>query len=291
MTLTKDQLLTMVDKVPAFPQSVAKILTLTADADCSPKQLISVIEHDPILTLKVLKLVNSSYFGLSREVVSVNHAAVYVGINTIKNLAISVAASGTLPKLNQAGLDMNDFWLHSLTVGVIARSLAQQKSVPQTDLANYFVAGLLHDIGRVLFAHFHPQQYAPVIQAFDNELSGSTPLHEIELQQLGIEHSQLGGLLAQKWELPQALVDCISYHHKLEQCQQASDLVIAIACANRLCEYYQRSKKVSVSNRGDIELPNFSQIELSWMQLRPEQAIETLATLGEELSKAKAFIN
>ena len=82
------QLMTAIDRMPAFPKSVQQVLELTRDLNCAPRDLVQVIERDPVLTVKILKVVNSAYFGLSRPVTSVNHAVVFLGFNTIKNLSL-----------------------------------------------------------------------------------------------------------------------------------------------------------------------------------------------------------
>jgi len=92
------RLLAMVESMPAFPESVHQIMSMTADINCSPKDLVKVIERDPIMTMKILKLVNSAFFSLSRNVASVQHALVYLGLNTVKNLAISIATVDALPR-------------------------------------------------------------------------------------------------------------------------------------------------------------------------------------------------
>ena len=119
MELSQENISNMLDEIPTFSQSVVRIIELTNDIDSSNKELVGQITNDPILTAKVLKLVNSAYFGLARTVDSIQHSVVYVGINTIKNLALSVAALGSLPQTNKAGLDMKDFWLHSLKTAVV----------------------------------------------------------------------------------------------------------------------------------------------------------------------------
>lgn len=289
MAIDKDQILSMVDKVPAFPQSVHKILELTSSADCSPKELIQIIEHDPILTAKVLKLVNSAYFGLSRKVTSVNHAVVYIGINTIKNVAISVATSGVLPKENKAGLDMDAFWLHSLTVGVIARMLAKKISIPKNEQANYFVAGLLHDIGKVILAHFKPKDYAPVLHEVN---TSNRLLFDVENELLGIDHAQLGGILAKKWQLPENLIDSISNHHAIQSVKSPSDLEIAIAASNSLADYHILYQSTDDEiTRAAIPKPALSEIETQWMQMNTNEALAYLTNLEDDINKAKAFIH
>ena len=88
----------MVESMPAFPESVHQVMALTSDINCSPKDLVKVIESDPVMTMKLLKLVNSAYFALSRNIASIQHALVYLGLNTVKNLAISIATVDALPR-------------------------------------------------------------------------------------------------------------------------------------------------------------------------------------------------
>src|ERR1035437_1151040 len=103
----------MVEKMPAFTQNVLRVIELTSDINSDPKDLVEVIQCDPILMMRILKLVNSPYFGLAQKISSINHAVVYIGINTVKNLALSTAIIGVLPRTNAAGFDMDGFLRHS----------------------------------------------------------------------------------------------------------------------------------------------------------------------------------
>ena len=107
MIIDQKDLIKYVEKLPAFPQSVTKVIELTSRAECSPKELVKVIEHDPVLTVKILKLVNSAFYGLSRPIKSINHGIVYAGFNTIKNLSVSIAAIGVLPRKNEIDFDID----------------------------------------------------------------------------------------------------------------------------------------------------------------------------------------
>jgi HD-like signal output (HDOD) protein len=113
-----------VDGMPAFPKSVRQILELTRSVDCKPKDIVQVIDKDPVLTVKILKVVNSAYYGLADPSTTVHHAVVFLGFNTIKNLALSIAAIGMLPRSNSAGFDAQQYLLHSLTTASIAKQLA-----------------------------------------------------------------------------------------------------------------------------------------------------------------------
>ncbi|UZE97526.1 HDOD domain-containing protein [Alkalimarinus alittae] len=295
MSINHDQLIDMVDKIPTFQESVHRILALTTSPDCSAKDLVQVIEHDPILTIKVLKLVNSAYFGLSQEVTSVNHSVVYVGINTIKNVAISVATTGALPKTNKAGLNMNHFWSHSLAVGVIAKLLAENKGVKKNEQANYFVGGLLHDIGKVLFAHFIPTDYQHVLQKAEAD---GIPLHQAEKELLGFDHSEIGAMVAEKWQLPSELISSIRNHHLTEEKDQSS-LSLAIYAANQAAHYLALMTQALLDENDtektllkaaiiDNDLP---QSVKDWLGWPLAEVSKWLSNLDEEIDKALAFID
>ncbi len=209
-TLNQARLIDMVEKMPAFPRSVQKVLSMTARPDIAPKALVGVIERDPVLTGKVLKVVNSAYFGLSRQLTSIKHAVVFVGINTIKHLALSVAAIGALPQRNQAGLAMDAYLRHSLATGTIARLLARRVEPNLRDIEDFFLAGLIHDIGKVVLAIYLPAEYTQVLRRAE---ALQRPVHEVEFTQLGVTHSQISALLARRWQLPDALITAIERHH------------------------------------------------------------------------------
>ena len=200
----------MCERMPAFPASVQKVLALTSDINSSPKQLVKVIDHDPVMTMKLLRIANSAYFGLSREIVSIHHAVVYMGFNTVKHVALAIAAIGVLQRENDAGFDMDDYLLHSICTAVLTRSLARRMRVPEVDAANYFVAGLLHDIGQVVFAQFQTAAYRDVLQ---DARARKQPVYMSEHEILGATHMELGALLGEHWKFPAQLVKAIRMHH------------------------------------------------------------------------------
>lgn len=279
MAIEHQQLIEMVDKIPAFPESVHQVLALTASADCSPKALVAVIERDPILTLKVLKLVNSAFFGLSKEIDTVNRAVIYVGINTIKNLAISVATAGSLPTTNKAGLNMNDFWKHSLSVGVIAKLLAANRDIKGADLSSFFVAGLLHDIGKILFAYYFPVEYK---EALTKSREEGTPIYVAEKELLSIDHCQVGAILAKEWCLPDELFSGMQKHHQKVFSDDDDSISKAIFAADQISHF--------------IQIPQYKVQELpekveEWLGSPIEKAAESIPNLMEEMSKAATFVN
>jgi len=214
-----------VDSMPAFPQSVQKILDLTRDVACSPKDLVQVIDKDPVVTVKVLRVVNSAYYGLSNPITSIDHAVVFLGFNTIKNLALSIAAIGMLPSQALTGCDSQRYLMHSLTTAGIARQLAQ--TLPQADSHDCFIAGLLHDFGKVVVAQFMPAEF---IRAMELSLRQEIPLHMAVQQVLGVDHSTVGAMLAQKWRFANDLVETIAHQHQPEQAD--TDMMACVCAAN-----------------------------------------------------------
>ncbi len=236
----KNDLLTLVDKMPAFPQSVQRIMDLTSDINCSPRALVNVIQNDPVLMMRILKLVNSSYFGLSQKITSVNHAVVYIGINTVKNVALSTAALGILPRKNSAGFNIDKFFTHSLSTATVAKMLAKKLNISETESSDFFMCGLLHDFGKIVFTSFLPEEYRQTLLI---AIEQAIPLHDAEMRIIGTDHTQVGSLLAEKWGLPSSTVECIRNHHRREPGQLLlTDTVVA---ANEI------SKKVGAGYSGD----------------------------------------
>jgi len=276
------QLVRMVDKMPAFPGSVNQILQMTSAIDCAPKDLVQVIEHDPVMMAKILKLVNSAYFGLSREITSIKHGVVFVGLNTIKNLAISIATMGMLPKTGPAGLDMNSFLLHSLGTASIAKLLGKRLGGSADKATDYFVGGLLHDIGKVVFAQFMPQEMERALKRVEME---GVSLSIAETIEIGADHTQLGGMLAEKWQLPHTLVTCIKEHHNQELQGDTDNKVLdCVVAANIIV------KRIEFGCAGNLiedELPDHVSARFG-MDL--DELQESIENLDEELEKVNAFI-
>lgn len=219
-----------VERMPAFPQSVQKILDLTRDINCLPKDLVVVIEKDPVMTMKILKVINSAYYSLPSKITSVSQSVVYLGINTIKNLALGFAAVGILPRMNAAGFDVQRYLLHSLVVGGAARQLATQFAKGEVDPGDCYIAGLLHDFGKVVFAQFLATEFR---NALLHSVEHAVPLHEAEKIAIGVDHGLVGALLAKRWAFPDHLVDCIRDHHDLSvepsammDCLRVADQVV-----------------------------------------------------------------
>ncbi len=224
------RLATAVDGMPAFPKSVQRILTLTRDVACAPKDLVQVIDKDPVVTVKVLRVVNSAYYGLSKQITSIDQAVVFLGFNAIKNLALSIAAIGMLPDSPMSGFDGQRYLQHSLTSAGIARQLALK--LPGTDPQDCFIAGLLHDFGKVVVAQFMPAEFR---KALETSLWQGVALHLALQQIVGVDHATIGAMLAQKWRFADDLVQTIRYQHAPELYD--TDMMACVVAANQISKH------------------------------------------------------
>lgn len=269
----------MVEKMPAFSQSVHRVIQLTSDINSDPKVLVDVIQHDPILMMRILKLVNSPYFGLAQKISSINHAVVYIGINTVKNLALSTAIIGVLPSTNAAGFDMDGFLRHSLSTAIIARILARKSGIQERNVFDYFLSGLLHDFGKIVFAHFLPHEFKKALTIAKEE---GIHLYEAEQRVFTVDHTQIGSLLGEKWNLPLHLVACLREHHG--QNQESSPITDAVSAANQI------SKELKLGNSGESIIEELPKGISDLFGADMAKIIASLGDVNAEMEKAMIFI-
>jgi len=224
------QVLAAIERMHAFPASVQGILRLTRDASCAPRDLVEVIHRDPVVTIKVLRVVNSAYYSLPRPITSIDHAVVFLGFNTIKHLALSIAALSLLPTKLHPAFDARSYLFHSLATAGVARQLGQRFA--DIDAHDLFIAGLLHDFGKVVLAQVLPQ---PFKQALDYSLWHEVSLHHALLHITGIEQAEVGAMLLEQWHFPQHLVDALRWQYEAEQ--HDSVLAMCVCAANQIAKH------------------------------------------------------
>ncbi len=267
-----------VDRMPAFPRSVQQILELTRDVNCSPKDLVRVIDHDPVVTVKILRVVNSAYYSLPKQITSISHAVVYMGFNSLKNLALSIAAIGMLPKDGVPGFDAHQYLLHSLTTANIAKMLAPR--VGDVDPNDCFIAGLLHDFGKVVFAQFMPKEFRQALMKSD--WTGAS-LYQTLREVIGTDHAVVGGMLLEKWRFAAPLIETIRHQHG-DQLRD-TPMIACVFAANQI------SKKLGYGAAGNPcieELPPFVAQRLGGTL---DEVIASLGDLGPMYEEAKIFAN
>jgi len=220
-----------VSRMPALPVTVAKVLEICNNPKTSPVDLNQVISLDPVLMGKVMRLINSAYYSLPNQITSLVRAIIMLGINTVKNLALSTAVLGTLGRAGDfQALNMEGFWRHSIAVGVTAKLIASKRNVDPKAREEFFIAGLLHDIGKIPLNNRMAKEYMQAVALTDRE---HIPLYRSEERLLLVHHAEVGKIIVDNWRLGADLSDAVHYHHHLGQYTGAHrTLVLAVAAAN-----------------------------------------------------------
>jgi HD-like signal output (HDOD) protein len=198
-------------QLPALPQSAIRLLQLSKDPNNGPSEFAVPIEADPGLASQVLRFVNSSYFGFSREIATVKHAITLVGIRTIKNFSLWSAVFSLMPNPRCGSLDLKKLWQDSLRRALFARILG--KSVGLRDEEEAFAAALLQDMAIPLLAKEIGADYA---ELFEHREGGARRLSDLEEQRFGWTHSQAATIIADRWNLPPEFVRLVERHTDLD---------------------------------------------------------------------------
>lgn len=206
-----------------------------------------MIEKDPVITIKVLKIINSAYYGLPHKITSINQSVIYLGVNTLKNLALSFSTIGMLPRRNAAGFDVQHYLMSSLVTANLTRLLGHHFAPTETDPTDCYIAGLLHDFGKVVFALYMAPEFR---QALALSADG-IPLHKAEEQVIGADHTLVGAMLARRWQFPENLVECIAGHHSLVN---ASPLAECLYVANLIAERLGYDSNGNISADGNPQV-------------------------------------
>lgn len=223
-----DQLVKRIQQVPPLPDVVLRVLELSEDPECSVKDLVEVVQLDQGITLRVLRLCNSAYFGIPREISTLREALVFLGNNTLVNFILTSYAADFFRGASRGyGLDEGQIWKHAVATAVGADIIG--KRVIQGDRGLLFTGALLHDVGKVILSEHVESELGRIAMMVEEE---NCPFTEAEKAILGYTHAEVGAQLAAAWNLPPVLVNSILYHHEPSRAREHQDEVSAVHVAN-----------------------------------------------------------
>jgi HD-like signal output (HDOD) protein len=242
--------------LPSPPTVVQQLQARIAEQDISSKEVASIIEIDQAFTARVLRLVNSPFYGFSRKIVSVEEAITMLGFNTVHQLLLTTSLLNSF-EVKSSVLNLQNFWMHSFGVGVIAKQLLYKRG---KDIRNEgFMCGILHDIGRLIFVKIDADKFA----AFQGNKPRVTDL-EAERKYFDIDHQKLGEMLAKRWNFPESIVMAIAKHHDPPMNCKYDTLISAVNISDMLCH------ALSIGDSGSYYISTFSQD--AWNKLEIEMS-------------------
>ncbi len=272
-----------ISHIATLPEITLKIIRLVEDPDSTAQDLNKVISNDPALGARILKVVNSAFYGLPGQIGSINRAIVLLGLNAVKNIAIAAS----LAKLFRGGkicphFDARDLWLHSIAVATGTRLLADKIGLGLPDEA--FLAGLIHDLGIMVEVQARRPQF---VEALDRKQAepGMT-LREAELKCIGAHHEMFGAALCRTWKFPLSFFYVTGFHHR----------PMELADANRtLCGLVHVADILAANHgigyAGTVEHTEPSSDLLSHLNLTGTRIDEVVALLPEAIEEAKGLLN
>jgi len=200
-------------QLPSVPALYSEIIEALQDPDADVDTIGNIIVKDVGMTAKILKLVNSAFFGLGNEISSPGEAVAYLGTDTIKSLILVTHAFAESEVIQVEGFSIESLWAHSLQVSKAARATAFFESMDRKMIDEAFVAGLLHDVGKLIFAMNLPKEYREALTLAKEK---KMLLADAERQVFGADHADVGGYLLGLWGLPVPVVEAIALHHRPE---------------------------------------------------------------------------
>ena len=272
-------LIAKIDDLPRLPNVITKIMEILENPKSTARDIDNVIKTDQTLTAKTLKMVNSAYYGFPRRITTVTDAVVILGFNTVRSLALSA----TVCKMFLGGskdFDREALWEHSIAVAFASRIIA--KRVRYSDEEEAFVAGLLHDVAKIVEDQYFHEEFMKAVTKSKNELIS---LLECERQELGMDHSLIGRRVADKWNLPLKITKVIGYHHQPEFAGGEDQEITSIV---HVADVLVKIRKIGDSgNYGSIEI---NKTAIAALKLNKKDLAEIVQKLILEMKKAEEFL-
>jgi putative nucleotidyltransferase with HDIG domain len=270
-----------VSSIPTLPIVIEKITRLLQNPSTSAEEIGKAITTDQALASKVLKLVNSAFYGFPGKISTITHAVVILGFATVKNVVLTASIFDAFSKRVSLSrnFDLEKFWLHSIACGAASQCIA--KHIGFSAKEECFIAGLIHDVGKILMCNYLPEEFEMVLS---DRIQKDGLFYESENSVLHITHQELGGIIAERWNLPSELQNAVKNHHYQTPSKEFSTVTGIVHAADILV------RALGIGNGGDNKIPQMS--ELVWTNLGLEniQLQTLLEDIESDVDKATVFM-
>jgi putative nucleotidyltransferase with HDIG domain len=267
-----------IDDLPTLPSVIIRITEQVNNPRSSAQDLAGVIVDDQVLTARLLKLVNSSFYGFPQKISTVTDAIVLLGFDAIRNLLLTTSVFNMFIGMNKRKKTLQEnFWDHSLGCAVGAKVIGNH--IRYDKVEELFVSGLLHDIGKIVEMLFFPEDFEKVASIIKEK---NILMKAAEDEALGYTHADLGKLLADKWNLPKKLVNAIEFHHEPDNAGRFIQEAAVVHLADILC------RALDIGSGGDNKMPFLNKIAWETLQIKLsaiEPIMEKIKLEFEDISK------
>jgi len=261
-----------IDELPTLPAVLPKLMRLMDDEKSGAAQVADAISSDPALTSKILKVSNSAYYGFSQEISSLKNAIPLLGFNMVRSLALSIGVINSIPShKNSPHFSREGLWVHGLAVATVMQKLSKKFGQGGNN-DQYFVVGLLHDIGKLVLDLFFSDLFHQALEEANSQ--ENMALYEAERKVIGFDHGEIGGILLSRWKFPEAITAPIGAHHQTDRQKHAfaSDIAM-LRIADTL------PQELGLGGGGNSVIPEIHEADL-----------KTLAMAEKDLDDMRSFL-
>ena len=266
--------------LPTLPVVANNIILITQNPKSSALEVGRAISQDQALVSRILRIANSTFYGFPRKITTITHAIVILGFANIRNLVVTSSILDILPSKGRDGyFDREGFWKHSLACGVTSKLIANRLGIKNVE--EVFIWGLLHDFGKLVLDTYFNEEFAQVFRLVKEK---EILIREAEEELLGFDHALVGGRVADKWNLPPALIKVIRFHHNPPQANESMRMVAIVHLADVLC------RAVGIGNGGDNKIPCINEDSWKLFGLNKQILKRLFSQMAREIINAKAFL-
>ena len=275
-----ESVVNQIQSLPTLPQVVHKVISMVENPGVSSAELAKTISLDASLVSIILKVVNSAFYGLPRKISTLTQATVILGFNTIKNIVLTASVFTAFEGGGTSNrFDRKKFWEHSISCAVACKVLSKRIRLGLPEEA--FVAGLIHDIGKIVLDQFLHDKFEEVLDVVDAK---DISFRLAEKDVLGVDHTQIGEWLCDKWRFPKQVQESVQFHHSPLLAESHKKMVAIVHLGNAI------SRLEGIGFGGDHQPPEINPKSWEMLSIPEEEIGELIVEIKAEFEKSAVFL-
>lgn len=273
--------LNKIKDLTTLPVVAHNVIQLTQSPKSSALQVGDAIAQDPALSSKVLRVANSAFYGFPQKIATISSAIVILGFANIRNIVLTASIANMVPLKGGSGhFDRLDFWKHSLACGITSKLLAKRSGMKNVE--EVFLWGLLHDLGKIVLDEYFKEEFACVISLAERE---GILIKYAEEEIFGVDHAAVGAIVGEKWNLPQALLKVIRFHHNPPLANESMRMVALVHLSDVLC------RAIGMGDGGDSKIPLINADSWKLFKCNKQLIKNLFSEMEQEIANATDFLS